>query len=149
MNIGVKAFVIYEGRMLLILRDDVPTIPYPNTWNLPGGGVEKGEDFDTALKRELTEEIGMIPKTILRMGIESFDDKRTVVRYLVRLEEEEVEKLKFGDEGQEMRFFAFDDLLRLPFSPYLGNFISKNRIYLKRIIEHNEKLVPEKLGLVP
>jgi len=147
MDIGVKAFVVFEGKILLILRDNVPTIPYPDFWNLPGGGVEKGEDFDIALRRELMEEIGMIPANIVRIGVESFDDNRTVIRYLVRLDTDEVEQLKLGDEGQEMKFFAFDEMLKLPMPPYLGNFVQKNKEYLKMIIEDGAEIIPEKLGL--
>lgn len=32
-----------EDQILLILREDIPTIPYPNMWDLPGGHVEEGK----------------------------------------------------------------------------------------------------------
>lgn len=147
MDIGVKAFVVFEGKILLILRDNIPTIPFPDFWNLPGGGVEEGEDFDTALRRELVEEIGVIPADIVRMGTESFDDNRTVIRYLVCLDTDEVGQLKLGDEGQEMRFFEFGEILKLPVPPYLGDFVHKNKEYLKMIIEDGAEIIPEKLGL--
>ena len=44
-------------RCLLFLRDDKPTIPYPNTWDLLGGIVEAGETADQAIRREMLEEI--------------------------------------------------------------------------------------------
>lgn len=140
MDLGAKAFVTYKGKTLLILRDDIPTISHPNTWNLPGGGVEEGEDFDTALRRELVEEIGISPKNVARMGKEEFDNGKAVMRYLVRLEESETKELVLGDEGQEMKFFTFDELLSLPFSPHLGNFIHKNKSYLRKIIEDGEEV---------
>lgn len=147
MKIGVKAFVIYEKKVLLILRDNISTIPYPNTWNLPGGGVEEGEDFDTALRRELMEEIDIAPVRIVCAGSQTFSDGKSVVRYFIRLTREEFTQLKLGDEGQEMRFFSLDETGVLPFSPYLGDFISENKNYLKEIIENNVEIVSERLGL--
>ena len=37
---GCKIALICEGQILTILRDDKETIPYPNMWDLPGGGRE-------------------------------------------------------------------------------------------------------------
>jgi 8-oxo-dGTP diphosphatase len=46
-----------EGRFLMQLRDDIPTILYPGVWGLFGGHLEMGEDPEIGLKRELKEEI--------------------------------------------------------------------------------------------
>ena len=34
---GVKAALLVEQSILVILRDNKPDIPWPNTWELPGG----------------------------------------------------------------------------------------------------------------
>ncbi|MGZ8454255.1 MAG: NUDIX domain-containing protein, partial [Candidatus Binatia bacterium] len=47
-----------DGKLLIYLRDDNPTIPFPNHWDLFGGHVEVGETPERALCRELQEEIG-------------------------------------------------------------------------------------------
>ena len=44
------------GRVLLFLYDDPP--PKGQHWATPGGGVEAGEDYYAAARRELTEETG-------------------------------------------------------------------------------------------
>jgi ADP-ribose pyrophosphatase YjhB (NUDIX family) len=44
------------GRVLLFRYDDPP--PKGKHWATPGGGVEDGEDFVAAARRELTEETG-------------------------------------------------------------------------------------------
>ncbi len=44
------------GRALLFFYDDPP--PKGKHWSTPGGGVEPGEDFHAAARRELFEETG-------------------------------------------------------------------------------------------
>lgn len=46
-----------KDKILLILREDIPTIPYPNMWDLPGGHVEEGETPEQAIRREMNEEL--------------------------------------------------------------------------------------------
>ena len=48
-----------EGRLCIYLRDNKPTIPFPNYWDLFGGHVEPGETSQEALLRELREELGV------------------------------------------------------------------------------------------
>ncbi len=47
----------YQGKILLLKR--APDKAEGSTWNLPGGKVEKGEDFKQAAHRELLEEAGI------------------------------------------------------------------------------------------
>jgi 8-oxo-dGTP diphosphatase len=46
-----------DGRVLLAQRP--PGKPYAGYWEFPGGKVEAGEDLETALARELHEELGI------------------------------------------------------------------------------------------
>ncbi len=50
-------FVNSANRVLLFLRDNKPEIPFPNQWDLLGGGVDEGESPEECLRRELFEEI--------------------------------------------------------------------------------------------
>ena len=52
-------FINADRQILLLLRDDIPTIPYPNMWDLPGGHVEPGETPEQCIVREMKEEIGL------------------------------------------------------------------------------------------
>src|SRR5579859_6359738 len=48
-----------RNQVLLHLRDDKPTIPYPNMWGLPGGHIEEGETPSQCILREMKEELGI------------------------------------------------------------------------------------------
>jgi ADP-ribose pyrophosphatase YjhB (NUDIX family) len=50
-----------RGRYLLQRRDDRPDILHPGALGLFGGGLEAGESADEAIRRELAEEIGLVP----------------------------------------------------------------------------------------
>lgn len=55
---AVALVVLDDGRYLMQLRNQKAGIFYPGHWGLFGGAVDAGEDFDTALVRELKEELG-------------------------------------------------------------------------------------------
>lgn len=65
------------------LRDDLPNIFYPGHWALFGGHLEPGEDPDTAIGRELLEEIAYAPPTIAKFG-DYIDDR--VIRHVYQAE---------------------------------------------------------------
>ena len=52
-----------NGKLLIYLRDDKPTISFPSHWDLFGGIIEPGETPEQALVREVGEELGIILKT--------------------------------------------------------------------------------------
>ena len=51
-RVSIKAKINFNGKTLLAREDG-------KKWDLPGGGIEHYETIDEALKRELTEEIGV------------------------------------------------------------------------------------------
>ena len=59
MRLSAKAFLLDEAGRLLLLDCTDPARPGTRWWELPGGGVEPGEDEVTALVREVLEETGI------------------------------------------------------------------------------------------
>jgi len=58
------AILHQDGRFLMQLRDDIPTIVHPGIWGFFGGHIEPGEDATAGLIRELTEEIAYSPEQV-------------------------------------------------------------------------------------
>jgi 8-oxo-dGTP pyrophosphatase MutT (NUDIX family) len=52
-----RVITVDPGRRVLLFRYDDPP-PKGNHWSTPGGGLEQGEDFYSAARRELLEETG-------------------------------------------------------------------------------------------
>jgi 8-oxo-dGTP diphosphatase len=48
-----------NNEVLLLLRDDKQEILYPNMWDIPGGIIEKKENPEETIRREMIEEMGL------------------------------------------------------------------------------------------
>lgn len=62
------AIIHQDGKYLMQLRDDLPTIAYPGVWGFFGGHIEPGEEPETALRRELKEEINYLSPTLTKFS---------------------------------------------------------------------------------
>jgi ADP-ribose pyrophosphatase YjhB (NUDIX family) len=82
--LGVRCLVEYEGKVLLIRN------PYGSMkWELPGGGVRRGERPEEAARREVREEVGVSLSELLALGRYTgteYYDKDTVVCFYARAE---------------------------------------------------------------
>ncbi|MBX5166975.1 MULTISPECIES: NUDIX hydrolase [unclassified Rhizobium] len=59
-EIAIGALI--ENGSVLLARRSSERKTHPDRWSLPGGHVESGEDAETAMRRELLEEIGVTPQ---------------------------------------------------------------------------------------
>lgn len=106
----VAIAILYQSdRFLLQLRDDIPTIAWPGHWAFFGGHLEPGEDPDTAVYRELEEEIGYTaPHLTLFERVED----ETVVRHVYHGPlVVPVEQLVLT-EGLDLALWSVDDIRR-------------------------------------
>ena len=99
-------FVNPQRHVLLFLRDDLPHIPYPNTWDVPGGHVEPGETPDECIVREMKEEMGLDLKGFVLFCVKEFSDR---VEYTFW----KTADLNIADislqEGQRLRWFSEEE----------------------------------------
>ena len=106
---GSVALIIHDQKILLLLRDNNPNISDPNAWQLPGGQTEEGESPLETVRRELEEEISMVPDDLRCLGKTASE----IFVYVSFLKDTEVEHIKLGNEGQELKFFSLQDIKNL------------------------------------
>lgn len=113
------AIICWRDKILLFLRDDIPTIPTPNCWTLPGGRIKPRETPQQALKRELIEEVSYCPKNLAKLG-KFKRGKGFAHLYYSFIEDQEA--LKFthtGLEGQGIGFFTIKEMEKIKLAPRL------------------------------
>ena len=112
---GCKIALFCGDKLLTILRDDKSNIPYPNTWELPGGGREGDESPFECVAREVYEELGihLTEDCLLWSKVYPsmlFEGKESV--FLVgKLRQEQFDSIVFGDEGQGYKLMSIDEFL--------------------------------------
>ena len=112
---GCKIALICDGQVLTILRDDKTTIPYPNMWDLPGGGREGDETPFECVVREVYEELSiqLSKDEVIWSGIYPgiLDEKKQFVFLVGNLAQEEFDRIDFGDEGQGYKLVSLEEFL--------------------------------------
>ena len=112
---GCKIALICDGQILTILRDDKEDIPWPNMWELPGGGREGNETPFECVAREVYEELSiqLSKADVIWFQIypSMLDGNKKSVFLVGRLTQEQFESTIFGDEGQGYKLVSFEEFL--------------------------------------
>jgi len=119
-------FVNDQRQILLFLRDDLPHIPYPNTWDVPGGHVEKGETAAQCIVREMKEEMGLELEGFELFSVKEFSDR---IEYTFwKSADLKIDEISL-QEGQCLRWFseqeAKDTALACGFNEIVADFYAK------------------------
>lgn len=101
---GAKAALLIGPSLLATLRDDVPGIPFPGAWDLPGGGREGAEAPEETLAREVREEVGLDLAGAARLWARAFPSGthpgETSWFFVLRLPPGAARGIAMRDEGQ-------------------------------------------------
>jgi 8-oxo-dGTP diphosphatase len=113
-RLSIKGLYVQDRKVLLI--KDGPNLS--GQWELPGGGLDFGEDIRSGLEREIEEEMGLdvisVSKNPVYAWVERSESRREMDWYYaaVLVYEIEFKNLDFTptEECVEIGFFSKDDL---------------------------------------
>jgi 8-oxo-dGTP diphosphatase len=120
-------FLNDKEEVLLLLRDDKDTIPYPNMWDLPGGHVEENESAEECIMREMKEEMGLDLKDFTLASIMEFEDR---IEYTFwKRENLDIDSIQL-QEGQALKWFSRKEAARIKlaygFNEIIEDFFSRS-----------------------
>ncbi|NEJ72505.1 NUDIX domain-containing protein [Rhizobium phaseoli] len=103
--------LIENGTVLLARRNSARKM-HPDRWSLPGGHVESGEDAETAMRRELLEEIGVTPQHWQSAGKFVSENPPGVFAtfHVYHVDRWQGSPRLVGDEHTALRWFAAADI---------------------------------------
>ncbi len=116
--IGAKLVLTCGDDLLVMLRDDVSHIAWPNHWDLPGGGREGSESPEQCALRELHEEFGlsMTPDRLRTRHVfpSIAVDGAASVFFGGEISPAEIAAIRFGSEGQCWRMMPVAEYIAHP-----------------------------------
>ncbi len=127
---GAKIALYLGDALAVILRDDKPGLPFPDHWDLPGGGREGNESpLDCAL-RECEEELGLrVPKEKIIWQRQFLEGTQARWFFVARLPQSATADVVMGDEGQGWMLMSQDEFLAHPKA--VPAFKERLKVYLR------------------
>ncbi len=127
-RIRIAAIILNKKNELLLVNHRKKGKSY---WLFPGGGVEYGETFENALKRELKEELSLKIKKIKNLVFlnETIypDEKRHILNIYFKVEIYENNTLKVNSDRvlKDAEFINIERFKKILFYPDIKNVIIK------------------------
>lgn len=126
---GAKLALFLGDHLAIILRDNIPDIPWPGHLDLPGGAREGTESPQDCVLRETREELGLtIAPRHLRWGQRFIGRAGAVWFFAAHLPKARAHDVVFGNEGQGWRLMTPAAYLADPLA--IPHFQDRLRLYL-------------------
>lgn len=110
-KVEVAIAILYQDNQFLMqLRDNNPNIVYPGYWAFFGGHIEPEESPEDAMWRELEEEIGYTPPTLVEFR--RYIEDPQVVRHVFHAPLNVAAETLQLNEGWDLGLFTIEDIQR-------------------------------------
>ncbi|WP_019154264.1 NUDIX hydrolase [Robertmurraya massiliosenegalensis] len=126
--VAVKGVIVYEGRVLIVQRTKEDKIG-GGTWECVGGKIEFGEELESALLREIKEEVGLsvtVEKLLYATTFKTDPTRQVVI--LTYLCSSDSSNAILSKEHSSFKW-ATKEQLRLLLSPEIITDFEKNNVF--------------------
>lgn len=114
-----------RGELLLHLRDDLPSIAWPDHWSALGGGCDPDEPPREAIIRELHEEAGLAVDDLIELfEIRDEHGSGQLITFFAASWDGDETQLPLA-EGVKLQFFAPEHLGILTIPPFIRDGINR------------------------
>jgi 8-oxo-dGTP pyrophosphatase MutT (NUDIX family) len=124
LRVTTYAVVVRDTSLLLTRLSEASPVFEPGAWNLPGGGMDPGEQPRETLARELLEEAGLEVVDAKLLDARSYLAERNDIRWNVislfygaRLGPGDAKVREVDGAADGVRWVALDRVRELPLSP--------------------------------
>lgn len=115
-TIVAKIFILNDDGLILTIRRAAQDT-HPGRWDLPGGGVDFGENPNSAVIREAKEEVGLIIESPIIFFVGSKNEEKYVVELLYYAQYDGSE-IKLSEEHDQIAWVTKDEFLELDVPRY-------------------------------
>ncbi len=117
------------GEILFVKRSENDSF-LPGSWELPGGGVEYGENIEKTLRREIKEECGLDVEVGFPIAVSDYymkDDNKEIQRieivFLCKLLNP-AQTMLLSHEHSEYKWVSSNKISNLKLSSYMKNIVN-------------------------
>jgi 8-oxo-dGTP diphosphatase len=125
--LAIRLLLFNKDGEVLLLQRSKSSKTNPGRWELPGGKIDPGESFDTALNREIMEETGLVVRISHAAGTAEQIVPGWHVVHLMMTGSAISGKIRISDEHEEYRWVGIDEVKHLPLADWFADYYSNNR----------------------
>ena len=136
-QVSQKALLIRANKILIVeLADRI------NTWDLPGGRLDKGEYSEPAFQREIKEELGF--ESFKNLGVIEYDiwylkREKIPVCGIVNLIKNDNDEIKLSDEHINYKWITEDEIDDYKYIWKKMDSMLKRGFEYKKLLQNNEQ----------